>query len=234
MSPADDKRAKQQPQCSFCTFGLIVTGAGEEEFLPGLFRSLTGGAGCSFRVLRRIGQRNPITSIAKRLMIVGSGKVIPTEDEEQIGMEARRFLRNQPCRFVILIDDMEHPRRSWIAQVFARYRAALDTMLLHDEKQRAAVHFFATMLEAYYFAHSAAVNTALGASVFASDFAGDVETIRHPKNELKNKFAGFDDRSQGALIVPMLDLDHILSNPQTCAFLRSLFAWCVRQLTERC
>ena len=138
--------------------------------------------------------------------MIGSGKVIPTKDEEQIGMAARAFLRNQPCRFVILIDDMEHPRQTWIAQVFARYRAALDTMLLHDEKQRAAVHFFATMLEAYYFAHSAAVNTALGASVFASDFAGDVETIRHPKNELKNKFAGFDARSQGALIVPMLGL----------------------------
>jgi hypothetical protein len=86
------------------------------------------------------------------------------------------------------------------------------------------------MLEAYYFAHSAAVNQALGALVLAADHEGDVELIGHPKNELKRRHPGFDERAHGALIVPLLEAEHILANPNTCGFLRSLFGWCVRQL----
>jgi len=221
-------------RCDFCTFGLVVTGEGEEEFLPAFFRSLSARAGCSFRVLRRIGQRKPITSEARKIRMVGSGQVIPTEDEREIGLPARRFLRGQPCHFLILIDDVEDERRPFLAQVFARYRKALDTLLRSDEQRRAAVHFFANMLEAYYYAHSAAVNEALGRVLLDADHAGDVETIRHPKNDLKGRFPGFDERTHGALIVPRLDLDHVLCNPQTCAFLRSMFGWCVRQLIEHC
>jgi hypothetical protein len=220
-----------------CVFGLMVTGKGERDFLPSFFRSLPQRANCSFRVMARIGQRDPIASPARKLKMVGSGKIIPTEDEKDIGLPARRFARDREgdehCRrFLILIDDVEAGRRSRIEQVYERYRRALDTMLSGDERRRVAVHFLANMLEAYYFANSAAINEALGTAVLAGDYDGDVEEIPHPKNEIKNLFAGFDERNDGAKIVPRLDLDHILRNPETCAFLRSLFGWCVARLSE--
>jgi hypothetical protein len=213
-----------------CAVGLIVTGEGERDFLPNLFTGLMQRAGCSFRVKRRVGQKSPITSEARKLSMVGAGRTIPTADEEQIGLEARRFLRNQPAHFLILIDDVERTRRPVIDRVFRRYRSALDTMLSESERERASVHFFANMLEAYYFAHSQAVNQALMISVLNQDWPYDVESIGHPKAQLKGLFQGFDERAHGALIVPLLDLDHILSNPRTCAFLRSLFGWCVSRL----
>jgi hypothetical protein len=166
--------------------------------------------------------------------MVGRGQDILPKDEEEIGLEARRFLRQQPCHFVILIDDVEYARRPILTQVFARYRAVLDTMLLPEEKLRGAVHFFANMLEAYYFAHSQAVNDALGTTVLTADATGDVEQIQHPKNDLKRLHPGFDEKSDGANIIAALDLDRILNTPATCAFLRSLFGWCVRQLQSNC
>lgn len=215
-----------------CIFGLIVTGKGEREFLPYLFRSLPLRANCSFRVIARIGQRNPITSEKRQLKMVGCGKTIPDRDQNEIGLPARGFLQNHPNRFLILIDDVEADRRPRIDQVFARYRLALDTMLGDGEKSRVAVHFLANMLEAYYLANSAAVNQALGTTVLDADHAGDVEEIPHPKNQLKGLFHGFDEKDDGAKIVPLLDLDHVLNNPETCAFLRSLFGWCVGRLSE--
>lgn len=213
-----------------CSFGLIVTGKGERDFLPAFFGQLMQKAGCSFKVIGCVGQRSPIRSPARILTMVGCGKTIPDRDEEEIGLPARRFLRGHTCHFVIMIDDVEESRRPVIAQVFERYRTALDTMLRPAERQRAAVHFFANMLEAYYFGHSAAVNHALETVVVEADFAGDVELIGHPKGELKRLFPGFDERAHGAIIVPLLDLEHIVANPATCAYLRSLLGWCVRQL----
>lgn len=215
-----------------CVFGLMVTGKGERDFLPDLFRSLPERANCSFRVIARIGQRNPITSPKRQLKMVGSGKIIPDRDQNEIGLPARRFVRNHDGQFLILVDDVEADRRPQLDQVFARYRLALDTMLTEDEQKRVSVHFFANMLEAYYFANSAAVNEALEATVLNGDHAGDVEGLPHPKNQLKGLFQGFDEREDGAKIVPLLDLDHILDNPETCAFLRSLFGWCVGRLSE--
>jgi hypothetical protein len=225
---------EQQPACPHCVFGLIVTGKGERDFLPALFGRLTQKAGCSFKVIGFVGQRSPVTSPAKILLMAGTGKIIPNGDEEKIGLPARRFLRGKPGHFVILIDDVEEARRPVIARVFERYRKALDTMLQPAERQKAAVHFFANMLEAYYFAHSAAVSQALGTTVLRADYGGDVEVIGHPKGELKALFPGFDERAQGALIVPLLDVEHILANPETCAYFRSLFGWCVRQLQANC
>jgi len=213
-----------------CLFGLIVTGKGERDFLPHLFSTLMQAAGCSFEVIGFIGQRSAITSPAKKLTMAGTGKTIPNRDEERIGLPARRHLRNQPHHFVLLIDDVEAARRPMIDQIFTRYRKAMDTMLIAEEKNRAAVHFFANMLEAYYFAHSDAVNQALGNAILAGDWQGDVEQIEHPKGKLKELRQGFDERAHGADIVPLLDLHHILSNADTCAFLRSQFAWCVKQL----
>jgi hypothetical protein len=51
-------------------------------------------------------------------------------------------------------------------------------------------YFLVNMLEAYYFAHSKAVNMAAGRIVLANDHEGDVETIPHPKNELKALIMG--------------------------------------------
>ncbi|MGO9203245.1 MAG: hypothetical protein ACLQM8_22215 [Limisphaerales bacterium] len=234
MNDGESHLAQGRPQYDLCTFGLIVTGEGEREFLPRLFTSLVERAGCAFTILRQVGQRNPITSPARQLRMVGSGQSIPTSDEQEIGLPARRFLRNEPCHFLLLLDDAEAARRPFLHEVFRRYRVALDTMLLPAERSRAAVHFFANMVEAYYFAHSAAVNTALGEAVLVADHPGDVETIGHPKGQLKRLHGSFDERADGAEIVPLLDLDRILSHPGTCAFLRALFAWCVRQLEENC
>lgn len=223
-----------QPVCGHCTFGLIVTGHGERDFLHELFRSLAGKSGCSFRVIRRIGQRNPVTSRARKLTMTGTGKLIPDRDEEDIGLPARRFLRGGKCHFLILIDDLEADRRSMVAQVFERYRIALDTMLQPDEQRRASVHFLANMLEAYYFAHSTAVNQVLGANVLTGDHGGDVEDISHPKNDLKRLYPGFDEREHGAQIMQSLDAEHVLGRVETCSFLRALFGWCVDKLLSNC
>lgn len=47
---------------SFVKVGLIVTGETEELCLPDLFGILASQGTCSFRVIRRVGQRSPIRS----------------------------------------------------------------------------------------------------------------------------------------------------------------------------
>ena len=226
-----------QPACAFCTFGLIVTGEGERDFLPSFFRTLMERAGCTFKVLRQIGQRSPISAPSRQreLQIVGTGAKVLPKDVEEFGLEARRFLKDQPCHFVLLIDDVEAARLEVLPAIFARYRQSLDAVLIPANlNSRAAVHFFANMVEAYYFAHADAVNIALETDVLDADYADDVEKIGHPKNELKHRFQGFDEKTHGAAIVGNLDLDHVLSRPKSCAYLRALFGWCVRMLTQYC
>lgn len=225
------------PPCNHCCFGLIVTGKGEREFLPSFFSVLTQYAGCSFKVLRKIDQRGAIGQ-KKRLRMVGRGDVLLEKDAVELGLTARAFLRNQPCHFLIVLDDLEHDRRGELDAIWERYRTSIDTMLLPEERHRASVHFFANMLEAYYFANYHAVNAALGADVLTSDVDGDVENLTHPKHELeraaRNAGITFKERQDGALIVQKLDLAHVLSKQDACAFLRSLFAWCVRHLIASC
>ena len=96
-------------------------------------------------------------------------------------------------------------------------------MLDEEQTRRAAVHFFVNMLEAYYFADTRAVNEVLGTEL--ADFEGDVESIRHPKNDLKKLSHGFDEREHGRQIVRRLDVSHILSRKDACASLRTMFAW---------
>lgn len=208
-------------EARFVRFGLIVTGRGEEAFLPSLFRSLEATGRCHFQVLRRIGQRSPITSAKRRLRMAGTGKTIPDRDQSEIGLTARRFL-TQPSTFVILVDDLEHDRAQAIEGVFARYRLALDTML-GPHKHRASVHFLVHMLEAYYFADAQAINAVLGTEL--RDYEGDVERIAHPKRELKKLVAGFDEIGHGRQIVARLDVTRVLSIPDRCASLRTLFGW---------
>jgi hypothetical protein len=216
--------------CYFFHFGLIVTGKGEREHLPRLFRSLVTTTGiCTFKVIRFIGQRGPITSEKRKLAMVGSGKIISDRDATEIGFPARRYLSANPCHAVILVDDLEHDRREQAQQVFDRYRLALDTMLTTDEqKRRAAVHFLVNMLEAYYFADAQAINAVLGLDL--EDYAKDVETIRNPKRDIKNLYPGFDEVDDGGKILECIDVAHVLSRPEACAWLRTMFAWCVKVL----
>ncbi len=127
------------------------------------------------------------------------------------------------------MDDLEHDFRDQAEAVFQRYRAALDTFLgPAGLSHRASVHFLVNMLEAYYFAHAAAINAVLGTGL--ADFEGDVETIRHPKNELKRLHPGFDEIEHGREIIERLDVAHVLSNPATCRSLRTLFGWCSKAI----
>ena len=206
----------------FFQFGLIVTGRGEEEFLPTLFRSLAATGRCYFRVIRRTGQRSPIQSPRRRLRLIGSGKLIPNRDAEEIGLPSRNFLSSDD-RYVLVIDDLEEGRSVDIQRIFDRYRLALDTMLPENQTHRASVHFLVNMLEAYYFADARAVNAVLGTDLV--DCEGNVETIRNPKRKLKDLFPGFDEREHGRRIVERLNVPHVLSRPDACCSLRTMFAW---------
>jgi hypothetical protein len=210
-----------EPPCFFFHFGLIVTGKGERNHLPKLFKSLTKSRICTFQVIDFIGQRSPISD-KKKLEMVGRGQKIANKDEE-IGFLARRYLSVNRCAYVLLVDDLEYDRRNQAQQVFDRYRQVLDTILKQD-KHRASVHFLVNMLEAYYFAGAVAINKVLGTSL--SDHPGDVETIRHPKNDLKKLHPGFDEVENGGSILDCLNVEHVLSRPDTCASLRTIFAWC--------
>jgi Domain of unknown function (DUF4276) len=162
-----------------------------------------------------------------RKRMVGIGEEIDAKDE-QIGIIARTYLRSG-YDYVILVDDLEHDFRDQAEAVFQRYRTALDTILEPDGlSSRASVHFLVNMLEAYYFAHAGAINAVLGTDL--ADFEGDVETIRHPKNELKRHHPGFDEVRHGRAIIEHLDVPRVLSNPETCRSLRTLFGWCSRAI----
>jgi uncharacterized protein DUF4276 len=211
----------------FFRVALLATGKGEAQFLPTLFRSLVAEGHCTFKVACKIEQQRPITSVKRIEKMVRTGKQLTSRDEN-IGLLARNLLRGK-FDYVILVDDLEHDFRDQAQDVFRRYRDALDTML-HPVglSARASVHFLVNMLEAYYFAHADAINGVLGTELGDSEV--DVESIRHPKNELKRLSPGFDEVEHGGLILERLDVAQVLSNPATCRSLRTLFAWCSKAI----
>jgi len=217
----------RKASCHFFNFGLIVTGETEEIHLPKLFNSLPKIGICNFSVIRRIGQRSPIISKLRKLKMVGEGKTIPNKDESEIGLPARKYITTNKCRFVLLVDDLEHDRRDIAQQIFDRYRLALDSILYKDQKQKVAVHFLVPMLEAYYFADAKSINSVLKSPNSLVDYDGDVESKRNPKAELKKLYPGFDEKEAGGKILDSIDLEHVLSRPDTCASLRTLIKWCV-------
>ena len=128
---------------------------------------------------------------------------------------------------MLLVDDLEHSRRDIAREVYHRYRRALDLMLEPLELEAfASVHFLVNMLEAYYFAQATAINAVLGTQL--DDHHDDVETIRHPKGDLKQIYSGYREMAHGELIVRNLDLKHVLARPDTCASLRTLIGWCAK------
>jgi Domain of unknown function (DUF4276) len=210
----------------FVKFGLIVTGDTEAQYLPQLFRSLVASGTCYFKVIHQIAQRSPITSSRRKLKMVGRGQTIANKDETDIGLPVRQYLSKGLERYVLLVDDLERDRKNQATEVFNRYRLALDTMLSQQQKHQASVHFLVNMLEAYYFADPESVNSVLGTSLEKYD--GDVEDIPHPKNKLKSLYSGFDEVKHGGQILSCLNTEQVLSNPDTCASLRTLFAWCLQ------
>ena len=161
--------------------------------------------------------------------MMGSGKLIPNQDEEQIGLPARRFLSSSD-RYVLLIDDLEAKRAPDVQKVFDRYRFAFDSVLDENQASRASVHFLVNMLEAYYFADAEAVNAVLGTELV--DFEGDVETIRNPKRDLNGHFPRFNEMEHGRQIVERLNVLHVLSRKDACCSLRTMFAWIYTAMEE--
>ena len=224
-----DTQPAEYSQYAFFRFGLIVTGKTERQHLERLFKSLTRTGICNFKVIERVNQLGAITSpkrLAKRRKALRNGKDI-LDKADIIGSKARRHLKNNTCCFVLLIDDLEYANRDQARQVFDRYRSAFDKVL--DElKHLASVHFLVNMLEAYYFADAQAINAVLGTRL--SDYEGDVEEIHHPKHKLEGLYSNFDTIKHGGAILNEINIEHILSRPDTCASLRTLFAWCVKVL----
>ena len=228
MSP-QETASTESPQWAFLHFGLIVTGETEWEHLPKLFKSLMATRTCTFEVIRKIGQRNPITSRRRRPPVVGTNQPIERKDELEIGLPAKGYVSQSGYHFVILIDDLEYDRRDQAQQIFNRYRTALDT-ILNNLKHRASVHFLVYMLEAYYFADAQAIDAVLETSL--PDYEGDVETMRNPKSKLRHMPPSFDVVNDGGKILDQIDIEHVLSRPDACASLRTLFAWCVKALAK--
>lgn len=222
---------------TFTRFGLIVTGQGEERFLPQLFKLFHRHASrpaCHFEVIRRIGQRSPRSSPRHQLEMVGKKrKVVPDRDMEDFGFPARAFLGHHgEHAHVILVDDLESARKDAHQEVFERYRKTLDAALYDPaQRRRAAVFFLVMMLEAYYFGDLEVLCEALQLEEIPKALCDvDVESIRHPKNDLKALFPGFDEIVHGERIVNRLDVVKVLEDPQRCAALRTMFAWCAGAL----
>ncbi len=160
--------------------------------------------------------------------MVGSGKAIPTKDAE-LGLSARQFLSSD-TRYLVLVDDLEAERSKFVGQVFDRYRLALNTMLDGSQRRRVSVQFLVNMLEAYFFADIETVNRVLGTNL--EEHEGDVEEVRNPKAELKRQYPGYDEKADGTRIVGTLNIPHVLSRKETCASLRTMFAWICRAIGE--
>ena len=99
-----------------------------------------------------------------------------------------------------------------------------------NQSHRASVHFLVNMVEAYYFADPQTVSEVMGSEL--AGHPGDVEEIRHPKSLLKARFPGFDEVLHGERIANQIDLSLVLSNPLTCASLRTLIKWCVLSMNQ--
>lgn len=217
--------------CHYFHFGLIVTGKSERVHLPKLFRSLMSTGICTFQVINFTGQRRPITSIKKKIVMVGSGKMITDKDQDEIGLPARRYLKNDPCCLVILVDDLEHDWRENAQEVFNRYRQIFDTILTASQKTRASVHFLVNMLEAYYWADTQSLNSVLSLKPSLEDHKDDVEDIRHPKAEILKLYPQFHEIDDGGKILDAIDIEHVLSRsiPTECLHMAENLVCMVRQ-----
>lgn len=216
--------------CDYFHFLLFVTGKGEREHLPKLFKELTKSKICTFRVVEKLGQREAITSNERKAKMVGKGQRLPSKDFECISAPARRYIQDDPCARLLLIDDLEGLDEEGARGKFQRYRRALDEGL-KEHKRRAAIHFLVRMLEAYFFADVDATNQALDIEPPIPPYEEDVETtIQHPKSKLKQHFPQYKEIEDSGKVLEQLSLSTILANPDRCASLRTCVKWIVEQL----
>lgn len=219
--------------CQLMRFGLIVSGHSESEYLPSLFRSLTEHGDSIFTVCSRFDQRRLIGQEKQQLAVVGTRSLVMPRDIEQIGGKVSKFITANPCHFILIVDDLEDDSENAKA-IFDRYYSILDDVLAPNFRDRASMHFLCTMLEAYFFRDIHAINQALGLALQPADYPSDVEQIRHPKGELKTKYRTrertYDEIVDGGRIMAMLDTNLLLSDANACAYLRTLFAWCIEKI----
>ncbi len=212
-------------------FGLLVTGRTEEKHLPKLFGTLQNQpeiqGHCHFEVIRFVNQLRPKKK-KQCINIIGKTKAIP-DKATHIGFAARKYINKSEHHHVLLIDDLEYEWKEQAFDVFQLYRDIFD-VILKAKKNRAAVHFLVYMLEAYYFADANAINSVLSTDL--KEYEADLETIRHFKGELKRLFKGFDEIQHGGQILSLLDVEHVLSNKETCASLRTLYQWCWEKMGQ--
>ncbi len=219
-------------QCYHFQFILFVTGKGEKEHLPKLFSKLSSSSICTFTVREFLDQRRPITSQNRIARMTRTGQKLPTKDFERIGAPARRYINDDQCNRVLLIDDLEEISKEEAVEKFRRYRAALDAALDSPDRRRASVHFLVNMLEAYFFAQPDAINVALELETPIPSQDIDVESIRNPKSRLRQLFPAYNEIEHAALILDLLELDTILANSIHCSALRTCVKWIVDQLRE--
>ncbi len=227
------------PTFTFHKFGLMVTGESESAALPSLFRSLMEHGNCTFEFFQKIDQLRAKTSQKHPLKVVNTDKTLPDKDAA-IGFDARRYLSNQKDGYthhVILIDDLEGLNENDARNAYERYRVALVKINPKDE-HRVSIHYLINMLEAYYFVNTDALNSFVNPEglpesqkIIFDNYSNDVEDMPHPKSAIKSKFAknkyrAFNEKQAAQEIIPQLNVPLILSNPDTCAGLRTLFKWC--------
>lgn len=221
------------------TFKLFVTGHSEQDALHLMFKSLSFNGPFNFIKGQRIvylpkspkTKQKRTTNESKSQKVTQTSQILAPNDEF-IALRVRGELQAAQNILVIIIDDLEYDRKDKATELFSSYRNAIETVVPDIQmRRRVSIHFLVMMLEAYYFADVQAINKALGTNI-PRDYAGDVESIRNPYSEIKQIFRNFDKREDGAKIIPRLNIEHILSNPKTCASLRTLFAWCVEAILD--
>lgn len=227
-------------------FIIAVTGHAEVDCVPILLRRVLPEWACGAQIekVRRVPQR-------PRLRIRGrkGGQLIEgMDDHQRLVREVPKLLGGGKARFFVWIDDLESGEDRQNPQPhFNYYRELMDGGIHEPLRSRCSIHFLANMLEAYFLADTAAVNQVdispsgqSGQPQFLSlaDHSGDCESIKNPKAVLKDAVnqecptSKFDEIAHGHAIVRKLNLDHILSNPQTCRALRTLVAWCWEAIGE--
>lgn len=219
--------------CYYLKFYLFVTGKGEEKHLHKLFSALSEIAPSAFIVAARVDQLGAIKS-SKRLRretVVGTNKSIPDRLFNKVVAPIRRYVTEDPCNFVILMDDLEYERIKDGEKIFERYRELLDKGL-GSETSRGSVHFLANMVEAYFFADFQATNTALALASPLSEHVGDVERIRNPKHEIRKRLPTYNEIEDAGKVLNRIDLRRVLAEKDSCAWLRSCVKWTVEVLEQ--
>ncbi|ODA33683.1 DUF4276 family protein [Planctopirus hydrillae] len=209
---------------------LFVTGEGEETFLATFFRQLRHFE--SGEVIITADYAFPqITVSTNAKKLAKHGKEVLEKIDKATVKKIRPWLLTSTGHYAVLVDDLETERRFLAESQFNFYQEQIHRILdaQPEIKNRFSVHFFVNMIEAYYFKHPEVVNQVC--KTLLGEYPGDVENIRHPKQEIDKAIRSIDPKEKfreikhGASIAKKLDLRKVLENPQHCRALRTLVAW---------